>query len=291
MWISNTFIHQKWMRSKQRQRKGMLQGLLSNIVPQGRPLSILSSRKVGIDRSAKTLQPSMSSLEFSTCSDSVVGKEGDAESESRESALTNACNIGTALMVINSYRTLAIMWAITGVFPFFLCLMSILRNDSSLDMTLNLQAINVMTTNSSQESCDYLFSSMVSWLAAVVSQEYGSSRYPSLLTLEMTPARCNFDESVQVTSRICELFAQKSSTYIVSDRARTTCETWAKYKEYSMAEDAETIASIAGIRVGAITMYSSAGPAEFTDYDTNETSLRNFAVNTAFDETFTVQAA
>lgn len=270
MWISNTFIHQKWVKSKQKQRNGVL----ANIIPPGNA-SILGRRQA-LDQSSNLLKGSTSSRV-----ESVKYKDAVIDQKNTEGALVNACNIGTALMVVNSYRTLAIMWAITGVFPCFLCLMSSLRNDSAFEMTSNLQGVNLMAQNSSSNTCDFLTSSIRAWAIASITQSFGDDESPSLLTLEVGPDRCDFNTS----------FLTCDSVAIADDDSRIgrTCDLWSSYQNVSIPADVEEIASANDIRVGSIIVYEKSTPSNFTNVTSNVTTIANYTARTSFDFSFSVQ--
>jgi hypothetical protein len=286
MWISNTFIHQKWMKSKVKHRKGLLEALVSNVVPQGKGNSF--TKKTTVEQSSLTLRSSVSSGE--TVDATVVVADTGDETEDRESALTNACNIGTALMVVNSYRTLAIMWAITGVFPLFLCLMSSLRNDCALEMTRNLQEINLQVDNSQPESCEFLGSTLISWLAAVISQNNGDDNLPPLLSLEILPERCDFTDLILGASRVCTTTGKASMS---SSHATFTsaCDVWNSYRNIAVIKNTENIAARYGVRPGAVTLYSESRLSNFTPAGASQSTATNFTVIAAFDQTLPVRSA
>lgn len=272
MWIGSTFMNQKWIKSKQKQRNG----LLANIIPL-RNTSVLGRRQT-LDHSSKILKNSTNARD-----ESAKYKDVTIDQKNTEGALVNACNIGTALMVVNSYRTLAIMWAITGVFPCFLCLMSYVRNDSAYVMTSNLQGVNLLAQNESSSTCDYLISSVTAWVTASISQSYGEGGSPSLLTVELGPDRCGFNTSDQASLILCD-------TAPFSDYG-TSCDLWKTYQNLSIPADVEQLATATNVRLGSIIVYKDSTSANFTNVMTNATSVKNYTVLTSFDFSFSVQEA
>ena len=130
MWITNTFINMKW-KSKQ-------SGFLSNIVPPSirRSSSSIQDRVSSTDIKKKALDPA------------------NTAQETKDAALTNASNIGTALMSTNSYRALVIAWVIVGLFPVVLSIASKLKNETDASMTSQLQATNLLASDTSPETCE-----------------------------------------------------------------------------------------------------------------------------------------
>lgn len=265
MWINNTFIHQKWMKPRQKQQ-----------IPRGNSVSPID------DNFRRRSSVSI---------DTKVANAHITEQRNKESELTNASNIGTALMVINSYRNLAKMWAITGLFPLLLCMVSSANNSSALEMTINLQSINLLTTDSSQDSCDFLTNSMSAWTAGVVTQTYGDAEHPTLLTLEIVPDRCRSNTSRQETILLCEPFLKMDDLYTEDTKLKNICKLYSDKEESNMWNDLESIANVNGIRVGSITSYSRTTLQDFTYPDTNITLPTTYSVNTSFDHSFSIRTA
>lgn len=254
MWISKTATDQNGAKKQ-------MSGFLANFIPPGSVLG--NSRSPSYEKRRRS--------------------DNAPEFQCKENALVNASNIGNALMIINSYRTLAIMWAITGLFPLFQCLMSSLRNVSGLEMTNNLQAINLIVTDTTKESCEFLIGSTTSWVAALVAQNYGDLDSPSLLALQISPPRCGLDAPTTVLPILCDPL---EGFYNESGRVRQTCDTYELTNEHENPDD---LASFLGIRVGSITAYTKTAYSNFTDSDTNSSFLTTYSVETSFDQSFSIQ--
>jgi hypothetical protein len=277
MWISNTFIHQNVMKSKQRQRIG----LLANIIPPANA-SILGKRQTH-DYSSTFHKGSLASkVELAKYKDTASDQKGT------EGALVNACNIGTALMVVNSYRTLAIMWSITGLFPVFLCLMSSLRNDSASEMTRNLQGINLISQNSSDVTCEFLASSIEAWTAASITRSFGDDKTPSLVSFEVGPDRCDFNTSALRSVVLCDSYFAPTNDV---PRMEEICELWATFPNFSLREAVEEIANVNDIRVGSIVFYDDLTASNFANLTSDVTTMVNYTVVSSFDFSFSIKEA
>lgn len=116
------------------------------------------------------------------------------EQKERNEALINASNIGTALMVTNSYRALAILVTIVGVLPMIsLIFYSAVANVAPTDMVDQLQASNVLITVENQTNCEFLVDSVDSWSRSWHAKDHGlitSETDNFLVVLVIHPARC-----------------------------------------------------------------------------------------------------
>ena len=116
------------------------------------------------------------------------------EAKAREAALINASNIGTALMVTNSYRALMILCAITGFFPMIpLIYLRGVTNPVTTDMIEQLQATNILATNETDEACRFFADSVHAWVDSwdgwnkpLITSE--STEF--LVSLAIHPSRC-----------------------------------------------------------------------------------------------------
>jgi hypothetical protein len=155
MWITRTFVDMTWRSQKEK--------ILSNIIPPSvnRSTFLLRDRNVSKDR-----------------------KE-NGRKNSKDAKLTNASNIGTALMTINSYRTFAIVCIVVGLFPIIFSLQSLLINSLTYSMTHQLQGTNLVASDTSNATCQYLDRSIEAWLEAVEALD-------NILTWDVRPLRCGY---------------------------------------------------------------------------------------------------
>lgn len=266
MWIANTFINTKWKSSPT--------GILSTIIPRQRP-----SRRSSVENS-------MAEGKFITEHD---------DTQKKDTNLANASTIGTALMVTNSYRGLAIMWVITGLFPLLLCISSQYINSAAPSMTLQLQATNLLADSQEDSSCTFLADSTLSWMLSLTSpafsQDLEDSRY--LLNLDVQPPRCPnaLFADLPVTVAACSyLNAQMNSDAITLEVTNTFCESW-----NLTSPSRQDIARELGLRTGSILLYQEIELANLTlvDEDGNISGVeeRNYTVVASFDESVTVRNA
>jgi hypothetical protein len=259
MWVTRTFINMTWHSQKDK--------LLSNIIPPSvnRRLHHLSSNELHDVDDTKAKQ---------------IAKHNKSDSK-----LTNASNIGTALMVINSYRTLAIVCVVGGLFPIIFSSMTSIINPLSYEMTSQLQATNMVANDTSNETCSYLRQSIGNWLIAVNIR--GGLYDAHLLTLQVEPSRCGYTNSTFTNVEACQLAA------ILPAQAVPVCMEW-----YSFANTNLTTAEIANaaqVRQGAIKEIelSNTGNLQSLNDDRSEYFMSNntYSVITRFDNTLTIQLA
>ena len=116
------------------------------------------------------------------------------EAKAREAALINASNIGTALMVTNSYRALMILCAITGFFPMIpLIYLRGVTNPVTTDMIEQLQATNILATSETDESCNFFADSVHTWVDSWDGWNkrlITSDSTEFLVSLVIQPSRC-----------------------------------------------------------------------------------------------------
>jgi len=171
MWITNTFIHMKW-----RTKRGIFAMLI----------------------------PSQGSRTFVDEKSLALINEEEKEEKAKELMLINATNIGTALMVTNSYRALAILWTVAGLFPVINSLSTTSIQSLGQQMTDQLQAVNVIAADTSSETCSFLSESIKSWVHSVSVHSYVETDEYYLASLYIDPPRCGFDSSLEpVTLSIC----------------------------------------------------------------------------------------
>ncbi len=125
------------------------------------------------------------------------------EQKQRDVALINASNIGTALMVTNSYRALTILVMIMGVFPMItLIFLNGVVNSAPNQMVAQLQSTNAMVTVENDANCEFLVDSVRAWASSWYYRDLNlitSSTEDFLISLILQPARCQDDfESLTV---------------------------------------------------------------------------------------------
>lgn len=264
MWINKTFINMT-----RRKKQG---GFLSHIIP---PSSAVSSSNF-LGSSSLTKQKR-------------VTRPDERKRKRKDAALTNASNIGTALMATNSYRALAIVWAIIGLFPLVFLTISTEFNDEADSMTEQLQATNLVASNTLEETCVYLTESVASWLVGVSSRHYLQEDGPYLMTLDLQPYRCGFDSNQFTNIHICEVLSGGNLPAEVED----FCRIWSAYADNGRSNS--DLASASGIREGSIVEYSRVnnGTLLIMAQDGSiVTSLEtSFSVVSRFDQTITIRTA
>ena len=117
------------------------------------------------------------------------------QQKQRDAALINASNIGTALMVTNSYRALTILCTIMGLFPMITLIYHQGVSDSvATDMVGQLQGTNLLVETESPQNCQFLVDSVESWI-----DSFGKQQASTLITsptenfvigLVLQPSRC-----------------------------------------------------------------------------------------------------
>lgn len=211
-----------------------------------------------------------------------LGEEKAQDTDKK--ALVNASNIGTALMATNSYRALAIVWLITGIFPLLLCFGSVYHNQAAVSMTNQLQGSNLLANDNSTESCEFLANTTIAWMTGVTSPDFvQDDDDPYVVALDILPIRCS--EASSWYAAICEETAVEvtvADTHF--EQNRQLCEVWGQ--TYSSPRE---IADSLGLRAGSVISMkvSEKGNVTIGDF-TNETE---FTVNASFDETYTIRTA
>lgn len=205
----------------------------------------------------------------------------EVERKQKEAELTSAATIGTALMATNSHRTLASVWVIVGLFPLVIALCGVFGNHVAEQMTDQLQQINLLASDTSNETCDYLNSSVDSWLHAVISREVLGKSQPFLLTLEMNPPRCGLTGLTFTNSEHCER---------EMDHNDDACDLWndLTFTNVTTGEVAEK----SGIREGSIIEYNVANEnVTWFPFGPASPGTSTFSVHTRFDMTASVRTA
>lgn len=268
MWITNTFINMKW--------KSTPSGIVSNFIPQQRSYRAPAERK-----------SSKKSDHFD-------------DSQKRDINLANASTIGTALMVTNSYRALAILWVIMGLFPLLACFSSVWTNSQALDMTSMLQATNLMASDTSNATCFFLADSVLAWMVGFTSPGFTQdSKAQYLVNLQIAPPRCPnaaFGD-VPITVSACSYLESQalSEGIAVNDPSRQSlnffCDTWRN----EIVGTKPQIAKQLGLRTGSIRLFEEIQESNITNVAIDgtiiNTELANYTVVSSFDESYTVRSA
>jgi len=190
MWVNNTFVMKKSKAGEWRIERG--RGLL---VPQGHrnwgmraeasviPLEESYQYKSAMwMKSKKDVGPSVEE-----------GKGGMNGTSTDDYHLTNASNIGTALLTTNTERGLFLV--------FFIGLSSLIRvacmeyggtNHQLVSSVKWLQANNLAADNTRNETCDFFRDTVLQWVASNIYD--GGSDVMHLLHLEIEPVRCDFQK-------------------------------------------------------------------------------------------------
>jgi len=264
MWITNTFINMKWRTTPT--------GVMSILIPQQRS-SRFTERK------------------------SLLEKENsghDNDSPKKDTNLANASTIGTALMVTNSYRAMAILWVITGFFPILAIISSGSINAQAPGMTRQLQATNLLANSEANPSCQFLADSVLAWMLGFTSPGFSrdsDSQY--LLNLDILPPRCPYlplgDQPVSIAA--CTfLSSQPGLDEFTQSVLVRFCESW-----NIISTEKTVLADELGLRTGSILLYRLVDVANFTLVSANGTvtgiEVANYTVVSSFDESYTIRSA
>lgn len=165
MWINNTFINMRWKAAH-----GFFSGSKKQIAP-------IKNKRHNRHHSHK------------------AKKEESDDGKKKESVLTNASNIGTALMVTNSYRVLIMLCSIIGIFPTLASLAEgTTINRTATEMTQQLQASNLLVTDNSNTSCSFLADTITAWVSGLTPNEarplIAANTNAFLLSLSISPDYC-----------------------------------------------------------------------------------------------------
>ena len=174
----------------------------------------------------------------------------DRKRESNSAVLTNASNIGRALMATNSYRTLAFAWAIVGFFPVVFLTTSTVFNHEADSMTGQLQASNLVAPDLSKETCSYLTESVASRLVGVNSRHYLQEQGPYLMTFDLQPYQCGFDSAQSTNVHHCEMATDEK----LPTGFENNCQAWLTYA--GSGQSTADLANASGIWKCSIVEYS-----------------------------------
>ena len=265
MWVTRTFIHMTWRSNKST--------MLSNIIPPA------------VHRGSRVITSPPNEPRNSLDATLLKSSSSDKSHHHTDRKLTNASNIGTALMVINSYRSLAIVCVIAGLFPIFLSFMSSIINPMTYQLTKQLQATNIVAADTSNATCGFLDTSVLNWLVAVNIRGGNFGNY--LLTLDIQPRRCYYSENYFINVDACR------ATATIPEPAVPICMEWYKVDDIQLTT--AEIADAANIRRGSIIELNFLDISDFTIVQEDGSNVveanTTFSVTTRFDHSLTIKIA
>jgi hypothetical protein len=214
----------------------------------------------------------------------------------RDTALINASNIGTALMVTNSYRALTILCAILGLFPMITLInYKGVTNSVALDMVGQLQATNVMVTTEDESNCEFLVDSVQSWLDSFYPRQkilITSNKDDFVIALAIQPSRClddfenisysNIEFSEKPCSEIAAVYAfdlDGSGNCILGSLADAEGST------------VQEIAQNMGLRVGNLEGKTSTLVDQTLVQEDGTMLETNFAIAAQFNKTHSIESS
>eukprot|EP00590_Aulacoseira_subarctica_P009415 CAMPEP_0172422826 /NCGR_PEP_ID=MMETSP1064-20121228/8945_1 /TAXON_ID=202472 /ORGANISM="Aulacoseira subarctica , Strain CCAP 1002/5" /LENGTH=1415 /DNA_ID=CAMNT_0013163879 /DNA_START=50 /DNA_END=4294 /DNA_ORIENTATION=+ len=164
-------------------------------------------------------------------SDAAKANAPKPPSKEEDLRLRNAATIGTALMVINSHRTMLLLVSIVAILP----IISTIRVDgganvAASEMTTLLQGNNLVAPSTSLYDCEYLGNATAAWLQAMAfnlqNDRFGKNeRKLYLLWAEILPVRCDFQGADGVvTVQACDYNSSLLKSY--SDLTQPLCGVW-----------------------------------------------------------------
>ena len=290
MWISASIADPSLGRGKNPGRRDLIRGVLVPRTSRGKTRGSDALSQMAKDTYIKENNfKKKFSTNINDDVDAIDDKRNKREAERRKAAeqkqqdkfLTNATNIGTALMVINSHRALMLVAAIVGLLPVFSTIqVNGGTNTLASSMTKQLQATNLITPGSDANTCTFLEKSVLSWLASTSGMKQmgklGSQTF--VMYLELLPIRCPFQgEDGVVTSYFCTEDFRLKASMAKNERLDELCKVWGGTNSSTNVTD---LADIAGIRTGAIDTYS--------EENMNNVTGTVFSVTARFNESSSI---
>ena len=215
----------------------------------------------------------------------------------RDAALINASNIGTALMVTNSYRALSMLCAILGLFPMITLInYKGVSNSVAQDMVYHLQATNKLVTVENETNCEFLAASVRSWFQSFEPRKktlITSNTDDYVIALAIQPSRC-FSEFQNLTVSYSDvIFIETECSdigYEFDFEGSGNCILGTL--QQSHGDDTEEIAQNMGLRVGNLDTETS----ETTDLtlrleDGTEIENVYFTIGAQFNKTYSVESS
>jgi hypothetical protein len=224
-----------------------------------------------------------------------------AEQKERDAALISASNIGTALMVTNSYRALMILCAIMGLFPMIsLIHYEGVTNSVATEMVKQLQATNLLVTVENSENCDFLVNSVEAWIGSFDSRDKeliasGASNF--VVSLAIRPARC-FEDFEDIAAAPYFPYSVGIWDYETLEYMSThnTGFSSGEYIVFSLtntfdASDLESMANGLNLRIGALQTEYSDNVVQSLELEDGSASDTLYQVAATFNQSFSIQTS
>jgi hypothetical protein len=213
----------------------------------------------------------------------------------RDAALINASNIGTALMVTNSYRALTILCTILGVFPMITLIQYRgVTNSVAYDMIGLLQGTNKLVMAGDETNCEFLVDSVESWVNSFADRDmplFTSATDQFLIALVIQPSRCVEDfealnvGNMEFSEVPCEDLEGQYDLIMGSGKCIR-----AEMKGVD-GDDLQEVVQNMGLRVGNIqTLYSEEVEQSFEGEDGNSFKT-TYAVAAHFNQTHATESS
>lgn len=291
MWISASIADPSLGRGKNTGRRNIIRGVIVPQTSRGKSRGSAALSEMAKDNIIKDNNLKKKSTEnIHDDVDAIAAKRKRREAEKRKAAeqkrqdkvLTNATNIGTALMLINSHRALLLVAAIVGLLPVFSTIqVNGGTNTLASSMTKQLQATNLITPGSDASTCTFLEKSVLSWLAGTSGMKGTMGKRQTqtyVMYLQLLPVRCPFQgEDGVATSYFCSEEFRSNASMTKNERLDDLCQVWGRTSENTTITE---LADLANIRTGAIETYSESS--------INDASGATFSVTAIFNESSSI---
>jgi hypothetical protein len=213
---------------------------------------------------------------------SVVSKMTSSEEDQR---LKNAATIGTALMVVNSQRSLILMVLVAIVLPL---LYAINQQNLVADRITTLLQSNNLVALSGITDCEYMESAVESWLNMAIVPQPSSALpdidYTFVLWAQVLPVRCPFQNETGVITS-CR---GRLSKYREMPENDATCNIWDTHSPTTTEEASEAyFADALKLRQGAVVKKVALPVGETASVE----ALSGFNVTVVFNKNPTISLA
>jgi hypothetical protein len=250
-------------------------------------------RKIRLDRSEKF--PDEGDTKQSVRAPNLMRME----QRQRNVALINASNIGTALMVTNSYRALTILVMILGILPMItLIYFNGVVNTVTTEMVGQLQGTNLLLTFENETSCEFLVDSVDAWASAWYARDYDlitSQTEDFLVALVLKPARCRKQfESLTVGNLLflqesCSIVEERYHMQMEEDGSDGECIVGAL--EGTRGVNLRSIAQNFGLRSGNLQNEISSSTMDTLILEGGGSVDTNFQVAACFNQTHAIESS
>ena len=216
------------------------------------------------------------------------------EQKIRDAALIGASNIGTALMVTNSYRALSILCAILVFFPMIdLIYLKGVINPVATEMVQQLQGTNLIVNTEDSANCEFLARSIDSWMDSLSPRNFdiisARSSNDFLVSVAVEPSRCVSEveaiikEPYQVSTQACNTFEMQYVEHISSGECLII--------SFGSGGTIDQIAEELNIRRGSIQSTMSTKQMR-SSLDSNGTNTKShYAVMANFNQTYEIETS